>query len=295
MATLPLVVIVGATGNIGEPLTQFLSKGGKHRVRAIGRDTKKKFAETLGRLPNVELADVNDWKNAGELDAAVKGGDYLVIIKPFIQEMVQFTKNWADAAKSSGTVKHVLLVSAVGADVAAKKYKVAAEQRASEEAVEATGLAYTHLRPAFFHSNLLNYVSTIKGQNALFLPWGTHRFVGIDTSDIAAAFYFILKNPSAHVNKGYTLNVRDKWNGHEIAAFFSKALGREIKYIEIDEATFINNIKPHVPEWLLNHLVELHQIVRNGDAEYEANDLKELTGRDGVSLLQWIYENKEAF
>jgi len=75
----------------------------------------------------------------------------------------------------------------------------------------------------------------------------------------------------------------------------SRATEREIKYVEAEEAKWREAMRPHVTPFLLEAFTQLHSVVRNGWAATVAPDLKQLTGRDGVSFEQWAFENADAF
>ena len=67
------IAIVGATGSVGEPITEYLLKGGKHVVTAITR------ADSKSKMPDgVKVAKVN-YDDESTLVDALRGQDALVI------------------------------------------------------------------------------------------------------------------------------------------------------------------------------------------------------------------------
>lgn len=67
------IAIVGATGSVGEHITEYLLKNGKHVVTAITR------ADSKSKMPNdVKVAKVN-YDDQSTLVDALKGQDVLII------------------------------------------------------------------------------------------------------------------------------------------------------------------------------------------------------------------------
>jgi uncharacterized protein YbjT (DUF2867 family) len=79
--------------------------------------------------------------------------------------------------------------------------------RAAEKAIEASGLAWTFLRPNGFMQNMENYsLPTIKSQSAFYSSVGDSKVAHVDVRDIAAVAVKALTEPG-HEGKAYTLTV----------------------------------------------------------------------------------------
>jgi len=169
-------------------------------------------------------------------------------------------------------------------------------QGLAEKAINDCGIPATHFRPTFFHSNIAGHAHSIKEKSTLFSAWGDKKFSGIEVADIAAAMLAVAKNPSKHAGKVYTLTVRETRSGAEVAAALSKALGREIKYVAVTDEQLRAHLKSAgLPQWHIDRFSELNTIVSQGWGANTATDLKDLTGRDGISFEQWAMENASAF
>src|SRR5215203_5742237 len=88
-----------------------------------------------------------------------------------------------DAARQSG-VAHIVKLSQLGAE-AHSPVRFLRYHAAVEAALEASGIAYTLLRPNLYMQGLLNFRSTIAAQNAFYAAAGDAKVSAVDVRDIA--------------------------------------------------------------------------------------------------------------
>lgn len=152
----PLVLVAGATGKTGAlVVAQLQAKG--YPVRAFVRDAAK-AAERLG--PEVE-AVVGDLKDRASIAAALDGVDAIInaagsgapAVADNLPEMVDFqgARNLAEEAVAAGA-GHYVLVSSMGVTdddhyLNQMFNNIMLWKRRGEEAVVASGIAYTIVRP----------------------------------------------------------------------------------------------------------------------------------------------------
>src|SRR5438874_12539431 len=105
-----MIVLTGATGTIGQSLSeQLAATGAKFRVIARNPDKVKKE-------PNIEVVKGN-YDDKASLDAAFKGASKVFLLSNSVAEMPKWSQNIVDAAKKAGA-KHVVRLSVNGADKA---------------------------------------------------------------------------------------------------------------------------------------------------------------------------------
>ena len=152
----PLVLVAGATGKTGSlVVAQLQAKG--YPVRAFVRNAAK-AAERLG--PEVEAA-VGDLRDPASIAATLDGVDVVVnaagsgvpAADDNMPEHVDFegARNLADAAAAAG-VGHYVLVSSMGVtddehELNRMFNNILIWKRKGEEAVAASGITYTIVRP----------------------------------------------------------------------------------------------------------------------------------------------------
>src|SRR5690242_14738700 len=140
-----MILITGATGNVGVPLVRELLAAG-HQVRAFVTDV----ADARTKLgERVELAK-GDFADARSVEAALAGVERLYLLAPAGPDLPAWEAAFLDAAKRAG-VAHVVYHSVAGAAYEANTF--GRWHRASEKHLEQSGMAWTHLRPVGFMSN----------------------------------------------------------------------------------------------------------------------------------------------
>ena len=154
--TKPLVMVAGATGKTGSlVVAQLQAKG--YPVRAFVRNAAR-AAERLG--PEVEAA-VGDLRDPASIAAALEGvqtvinaaGSGVPAVDDNMPEHVDFegARNLAEAASAAG-VDHYVLVSSMGVthedhELNRMFNNILVWKRRGEEAVVASGVSYTIVRP----------------------------------------------------------------------------------------------------------------------------------------------------
>jgi uncharacterized protein YbjT (DUF2867 family) len=149
-----MILVTGATGNVGQNLTKQLDAAGQ-KVRVLTRDLKK--AEAI-KSKNVEITQ-GDLTKPETLDAAFKGVDTLFVLVNANPDLVTQEKNAFEAAKRAG-VKHIVKLSVPGADTSSP-IKLARWHGESEKNLKATGIAFTLLQPSSFMQNLFGSAGSI--------------------------------------------------------------------------------------------------------------------------------------
>jgi uncharacterized protein YbjT (DUF2867 family) len=152
----PLVLVAGATGKTGALVVAELQAEG-YPVRAFVRNAAK-AAERLG--PDVEAA-VGDLRDPASIAAALEGVDVVInaagsgvpAADDNMPEHVDFegARNLADAASAAGVGRHVL-VSSMGVTQDDHQLNrlfnnILVWKRKGEDAVVASGVSYTIVRP----------------------------------------------------------------------------------------------------------------------------------------------------
>ncbi|HDY69937.1 MAG TPA: complex I NDUFA9 subunit family protein [Actinobacteria bacterium] len=205
------VFITGAGGFVGRNLASRLASGG-YRLRCLVRNTGEPEADYLRGL-GAELA-AGDIMNADAIAAAARGCDIFIhlvgiIFEPrgatFEQIHVRGTMNALAAATVTGAHRY-LHMSALGAGPDAETEYLRTKWSA-EEAVRASGLAYTIFRPSLiygpggdFTNMLFKQVRTLP---VIPVPGnGRYRLQPVSVFDVAACFAGAMENRKA-VNREY--------------------------------------------------------------------------------------------
>jgi uncharacterized protein YbjT (DUF2867 family) len=103
---------------------------------------------------------------------------------------------------------------------------------AVEAALQASGIAYTVLRPNLFMQSLLNFRSTIATHNACYAAAGDAKISAVDVRDIADVAVAALTE-SGHEGKLYELTGPRALTHAEMAECLSRVLGRRVAFVDI--------------------------------------------------------------
>ncbi len=283
------IFITGSTGNIGRHLVKLFSQGGVH-VKAAVR-SKAKVASL--NLPNVEWVEA-DFEKPATFDAALKGIDKIFVLSPFLPTLAEMSNDLVDRAKKAG-VTHIVRLSATGANPRGN-ITLAQWQGNAEKHIQESGLAWTMLRPTFFMENILNnFSASIKTQGKFHVSHGAGRVPYIAARDIAGVAFEVLTG-KGHEGKTYELTGPQSLSDHDIAGTLSKVAGKKVEYVDVPEdAARQSMLGMGLPQWMVDSLTELNNIVKQGWTANVATTLEDITGKDATTFEQWAMEHKNAW
>lgn len=175
------VLVTGASGNVGRLVVRTLAEQ-KVTVRAVVRRQESAAALRAWNLAGVEVV-VTDLADENAVPALVDGIDAVFLVTANVADQLTQEQQVIRAAAAAG-VQRLVKLSVGGASPEAP-LALARVHYAAEQELEASGLAYTVLRPAFFMDNLLQYIPWIDASGQLPLPTGDGAMAMIHSQDIA--------------------------------------------------------------------------------------------------------------
>ena len=284
------ILVTGATGNVSSGLIPELTAKGAS-VRALVRDPAK--AQGL-RDQGVEVV-IGDLDKPETLDAALSGVDKVFLLTPPNPNQVTQARNGIAAAKRAG-VPYIVRMSAGALKTASDSPARITRQHAETDAeLKASGLAYTILRPHNFMQNTLLAAQTIASDGAVYMPLKDGKFGMIDVRDIVDVAAKALTEDS-HQGKTYGLTGPASISYHDVAAGLSKALGKEVKYVDVPlEAAREAMIGMGLSEWLADAFNEYNKALSEGLGDFTTNDVEEITGHPARSFETFARDFAQAF
>ena len=283
------ILVMGATGNVGSQVVKQLADTGAN-VRAAVRSPRK--AESL-KSERVSLTEF-DTDKPETVEAAFQGVDKVFLLTPLVPNMVELSANLVAAAKKAG-VKHIIKSSGMGAEVE-PGITLTRWHREAEKAIEASGIAFTFVRPNGFMQNYANFnEATIKTQNTFYLPVGDGKVSYIDTRDIAAVAVAALTQ-DGHEGKAYEVTGLEAISNQEIAEIISQIVGRKINYVDVPEDAARSEMKQSgMPDVLIDMTMELYELYKAGYASDVTPTVEQVTGKKPISFVQFANDYAEAF
>src|SRR4051794_36146992 len=221
-----MILVTGATGSIGSELVQLLSARG-HHLRALARNPAR--AETL--RPGVEVAH-GDLALPESLPGALAGVEKLFAMF-HAHDIPALAPSLFEAARRAG-VRHVVFLSSATIHIQPPT-QIGRWHLAGEDALKASGMAFTMLRPGNFNTNSLRWAGSIRAQGKVFVPYAESPSTPIDQRDIAAVAAAALTT-SGHEGKTYVLSGPEVLTPRRQVEIIAATIGRPLELVEVGEA-----------------------------------------------------------
>lgn len=279
-----MIVVIGATGNVGSALVDQLCDSGE-RPRIVVRDDRKarrweKCVETV----------VGDMREPETRDRALMGAERLFCLS-FIEQPPEVDRAITDAAREAG-VRHIVKLSTIGASSSAP---IGLRHLEREDWIRASGVAWTFLRPTFFMANSLRWASMIKTEGRVVAPAADGKIPPISERDIAEVAKLCLLQPG-HEGKTYELTGAELISAREQVEVLSRVLGKPITFVEVDIENAIGQMRAlGRPPWVLESLQEMWIAVRAGRGGQRTSTFEELTGQAPQNFEAWCREHRSEF
>jgi uncharacterized protein YbjT (DUF2867 family) len=265
------ILVTGATGNVGRLVVDELLAAGASDVRALTAHPER------ADLPDgVEV--VRGWIGRPEtVRAALDGVEtlYLAPHPPTAGEV-------AALAAAAGVRRIVTLTGVEGS-----------AWFGIEAAVDASGVATTHLEPGEFMANALDWAEQIRTTGAVRDAYPESANAPIDLGDIAAVAATALLT-DAHEGRRYRLTGPESLSRARRVAAIGAALGREVPYLEIghDEAVADKAARGmgEFARWYVDGMRRLAE-----HPQQALTTVADLTGRPATTFAQWASANAAAF
>lgn len=288
------LLVTGATGNLGRLVLDDLLASGKVAptdIIATSRDTGK-LADYAAKGVQARAANFDD---AASLDAAFKGADRILIIstdaldepgKRLRQHLAAVA-----AAKRAG-VKHILYTSMPNPEASVIPF--APDHLGTENAIKATGIAYTILRNGWYMENLFMALPHALSEGKWYSASGKGKLAHIARADIAKATANALASGSAE-SKTYTLTGETKHTVDEIAALVSKVTGKPLEVIHVTDDQLAGGLKAAgLPGFIIPVVVSFDTNTREGHIAMVTDDAGKLSGQKLTTLEDFLTASKAA-
>ena len=292
----PTVFVLGCSGSIGSATVRALSRKYSDTLNILAgtRDTASEKVASLRSLPGVTILQA-DMNNKEALRDLLTGVTSLFIVTP--TNGFRLAIGAAEVAKASG-VRHILTVSVLTVELTDTIY--GKQYGELESSVKHLQIPYTFIRLPPFVDNYWAYKRPIQ-QNSSFSTPGdpTKPFSAVVVEDAGKAAAAIMAEPEKHYGKTYKL-ISNRHTLNELAATFSQALGKNVKYERIS----YNDCRRRLVEvagFSEEDADGILEIYRLTDEECpmvddpEMSHFKQITGEKPTSLKEWVNEVAPAF
>ena len=212
-----MILVTGATGNVGSELVAVLAAAGEPVRALIRRDGDR------ARLPAGAEGVVGDLNQPATLAPALERVRALYLLAGY-DDLPQTLA----LARAAG-VQRVVLQSSSAAPSGDLTNAVARYHILSEQAIRESGLQWTFLQPNSFMSNTLQWAEQIRDGDTIRERFADVRVATIDPADIAAVAAAALTQ-DGHAGRSYRLSGPESLLPADRVAILAKVLGRELRF-----------------------------------------------------------------
>ena len=270
------ILVAGATGNVGRPLVEQLLASG-HQVRALTRNPAK------ADLPAGAEAVAGNLADTASLAQAFDGVTAAHLISFNGEDFSPLTNGAeiAGLARKAG----VRRVTVLKGDV---------EKSPLEEAVEASGLEWTHLSPVEFMSNALEWAESITSEGVVREAFAEAKSAMVHEADIASVAAVAL-TADGHAGQEYWLTGPEALTPPDKVRIIAEALGREVRYVELSQDEIVGQWRE---QGYSDEDIEFFIMMRTNPPEAGYTVLptvEKVTGKPARTFAQWVRANAAAF
>lgn len=286
-----MIVVTGATGNVGRPLVQALSTAGRQvtavsRHAAVGPGPGSKAEPGAVRHYRADLA------SPGSLRPALDGADALFLHDTGAGAHLLDPQDILGAAKAAG-VGRIVLLSSQGVATRPQSASHGGAGRSLEDAVRQSGTAWTILRPGGFASNAYAWAESVRTHRAVAAPFGDVGLPVIDPADIAEVAAAAL-HEDGHDGRIYELTGPALTTPRQRARIIAGALGEPITFIEQSRDEAHAQLGQFMPEPVIETTLAI--LGEPTPAEQRISPTTEqLLGRPARTFADWAARNIEVF
>jgi uncharacterized protein YbjT (DUF2867 family) len=269
-----MIVITGATGNIGRHLVSSLVSAGEE-VTTVSRGD----APPGVRHHRADLTEPNSLK------AAVDGAEALFLLPAGDFLVTGDVGAVLDVARAGG-VRRVVLLSSQGV-------RTGRHPSTMEDAVRQSGLEWTLLRPGGFDSNTLQWAESVRTRRTVAAPFADVALPTIDPVDIADVAAVVLRE-DGHAGQAYELTGPAPISPRQQASAIADALGEPVRFVEQSRAEARAEMVRFMPEPVADATLGI--LGSPNAAEQQVSpDVPRVLGRPAGTYAGWVTRTVAAF
>ncbi|EHR69894.1 putative nucleoside-diphosphate sugar epimerase [Burkholderiales bacterium JOSHI_001] len=275
-----MIVVTGATGQLGRLVIQSLIDRGVPATQIVAAVRSPAMAADLAAL-GVQVREA-DYNRPDTLALAFKGASKLLLISS--SEIGQRLPQHQAVITAAREAKVALLAytSVLHADRSA--LGLAAEHRATEDALRASGLTHVLLRNGWYTENYLASVPPALQHGVFLGAAGEGRIASATRADYAQAAAAVLTQATA-ATRTYELAGDTAYTLADLVAELNRQTGKATKYQNLPQAEFEAALKgAGLPEGLAALLADSDAAAAKGALFDDGRQLSALIGRPTTPL-----------
>ncbi|SDW50813.1 Uncharacterized conserved protein YbjT, contains NAD(P)-binding and DUF2867 domains [Amycolatopsis xylanica] len=247
-------------------------------MRALTRDPAK------AAVPAGAEAVAGDLTDPASLAPALAGAEALFLLSGYAPEI------FAEAEKAG--VRRVVLMSGGSAETGDRTNAVARYMIDTEDALRASGLAWTMVRPRMFMTNAFQWSPQVKA-GVVRAPWPDVPSAVIDPADIAAVAARALVS-QGHEGRVYPVTGPEALRPGDRVRILGEVLGREIRYEAQPDDEARAEMLTQMPEQFVDAFFAFYSGGKLDEATVFPT-VEDVTGRPPRTFADWARANVGRF
>ncbi|MFE3454261.1 NAD(P)H-binding protein [Nonomuraea sp. NPDC059194] len=275
-----MILVTGGAGNVGANVVRQLLDAGE-KVRVVTRDpSDRSFPDQVEVVPG-------DLTRPDTLPAALSGVD-----RAFLFPVHNAVDGFLEAARQAD-LQHVVLLSSAAITYATPGW-IGEQHLRLEQAVAASGLPWTFVRPDAFMTNDLAWTPQIANGGVVRGTYGNAAVAPVDPRDIAAVAVRALLDQ--RVGEAYVLTGPQSLTQIDRVRIIAETIGRPLRFEEQPRERFRELLIRHqglpapVVDELLDQLAE-----RDGKTAQVLPTVEEVVGRPAFTYAEWVAHRAAQF
>ncbi|NXY96613.1 NAD(P)H-binding protein [Streptomyces sp. BR123] len=276
-----MIVVTGATGNVGRTLVRLLTEQG-HEVAAVSRRITQADVP-----PGVQAITADLAQPAADLPATADavfllvGGDLMMTGDP-----TAVVTPFANYGK-------IVLLSSQGVVTRPDSLSHGQAFAAYEQAVMDSGTDWTILRPGGFASNAYAWAPSVKASRTVSAPFGDVGLPAIDPDDIAAVAAAVLTRPG-HTKASYELTGPASTTPLQRAAAIADAIGEQVTFTDQTREEARAQMLTFMPAPVADTTLDIIGTPTPRE-QTVSPDVEKILGRPATTFADWARRNAAAF
>ncbi|MEC3976579.1 SDR family oxidoreductase [Amycolatopsis sp. H20-H5] len=278
-----MIVVTGATGNVGRPLTRALAQAGQE-VTTVSRHATA--------TPDGVRHVVADLAEPASLEPALAGAKALYLLLPGDMHAAGATPADVIGQAAASGVRRIVLQTSLA--VATRPHgPTRIGMHAVEDALRGSGLDWAILRPGGFASNALWWAESVRAQQLIAAPFGDVGVPIIDPADIAEVAAACLQD-DRHTGSVYELTGPAVITPRQQAESIAAALGSPVRFHGLTRDEAKAAMSQRMPSELADDTLDI--IGSPSPAELRVSpDVQSVLGRAPRTFADWATRNIAAF
>lgn len=274
-----MIVVTGATGKLGRlAIEELLKRTPPGALAAVVR-APEKAADLAARGVQIRQGD---YARPETLVSALAGAEKVLFISS--NEVGKRTAQHAAVVEAARRAAPRLLAytSLLHADTS--RMGLAAEHKATEAAIRASGLPFAFLRNGWYLENYTENLAPALQHGAILGSAGSGRIAAATRADYAAAAAAVITG-AGHEGKTYELAGDVAFTMAELAAEVSRQAGKPVAYRDLPEAEYAAAlVAAGLPKPVADMFADSDVGITRGELDDASGDLRRLIGRPTTPL-----------